>query len=169
MLSAKTARRRFVSAAVLMTVLCAAGTLSSCRKTRDASFIGTFRMGERVQIGPLVYQVLEAEWRNELGAGGRAPKDRYLFVRLSVTNSGGSTIAAPALTIEGGGKSYSEVTENTDKVDNWLGLLRNVAASQSEQGWIVFDAPMAAYKLVLVEGEVGQEKIAHVDIPVQLE
>jgi hypothetical protein len=169
MLSAKTGRRRLMSAAVLMTVLCTAGALSACRKKGDASFIGTFRMGERVQLGPLVYQVLESDWRAELGPGGRSPKDRYLFVRLSVTNSSGNTIAVPALTIEGGGKTYSEVTENTDKVDNWLGLLRNVAASQSEQGWIVFDAPMAAYKLVLTEGEVGQEKTAHVDIPVQLE
>ena len=50
-----------------------------------------------------------------------------------------------------------------------MGLLRNVAASQTEQGWIVFDAPVAAYKLVLEEGEVGEEKTAHVDIPVHLE
>jgi hypothetical protein len=126
-------------------------------------------MGEKVQTGALVYQVLEAEWRNELGNGGRSPKDRYLFIRLSVTNSSGTTVAAPALTIEGAGKTYSEVVENTEKVDNWMGLLRNVAASQTEQGWIVFDAPMAAYKLILEEGEVGQEKTAHVDIPVHLE
>jgi hypothetical protein len=169
MLSAKTGRRRIVSAAVLMTLLCTAGALSACRNKRDASFIGTYRMGERVQIGPLVYQVLETDWRAELGPGGRSPKDRYLFVRLSVTNSSGDTIAAPALIIEGNGKTYSEVVENTEKVDNWLGLLRNIGGSQSEQGWIVFDAPIAAYKLVITEGEVGQEKTAHVDIPVQLE
>jgi hypothetical protein len=169
MLPAKTARRRFMSATFLMAVLCAAGALSSCRNKRDASFIGTFRMGEKVQTGALVYQVLQAEWRNELGSGGRTPKDRYLFIRLSVTNSSGSTVAAPALTIEGAGKTYSEVVENTENVDNWMGLLRNVAASQTEQGWIVFDAPVAAYKLVLEEGEVGEEKTAHVDIPVHLE
>jgi hypothetical protein len=34
---------------------------------------------------------------------------------------------------------------------------------------VVFDAPMAAYKLVITHGEVGEEKYAHVDIPVELE
>jgi len=127
-------------------------------------------MGERVQLGPLVYQVLESDWRNELGADGRSPKDRYLFVKVSITNSSGSTISVPAFTIEGNGKSFPEVTEQMDKVDNWLGLLRNIGGSQTEQGWAVFDAPMATYKLVATDGgEIGSERFAHVDIPVQLE
>ena len=49
-------------------------------------------MGERVQVGPLVYQVLESDWRSELGSGGRTPKDRYLFVKVSITNSSGSPV-----------------------------------------------------------------------------
>jgi hypothetical protein len=166
MLSAKTALR-LMPAAVLM-VVCALAT-GACRKSRDSSFIGTFRMGEKVQMGPMVYQVLESEWRNELGSGGRTPKDRYLFLRLSITNGDSAPAAVSTLTLEGAGQTYSEVTEDMDKVDNWLGLLRNVGGSQTEQGWIVFDAPMAAYKLVITHGEIGQEKYAHVDIPVQLE
>jgi hypothetical protein len=73
------------------------------------------------------------------------------------------------MTLEGGGNTYSEVTEDMDKVDNWLGLLRNVGASQTEQGWIVFDAPLAAYKLIITHGDIGDEKVAHVDIPIHLE
>ena len=127
-------------------------------------------MGERVQIGPLVYQVLESDWRSELGGGGRTPKDRYLFAKVSITNSSGSPISVPGFTIESGDKSYSEVSEDMDKVDNWLGMLRTIAPSQTEQGWIVFDAPLAAYKLVVTDGgEVGSEKTAHVEIPVHLE
>ena len=55
-------------------------------------------------------------------------------------------------------------------MDNWFGLLRNIGPSQTEQGWIVFDAPMTAYKMVVTDGgEVGQKKRAHVEIPVHLE
>ena len=166
MLPAKTAGR-VISAAVLI-AMCAL-TLSACRKGRDASFIGTFHMGERVQIGPIVYQALESEWKTELGSGGRTPKDRFLFVRMSITNGGGSPTSVSNFTLEGNGKTYSEVTEDMDKVDNWLGLLRNVGGSQTEQGWVVFDAPVGAYKLVITHGDIGDEKSAHVDIPVQLE
>jgi Domain of unknown function (DUF4352) len=166
MLSAKTATR-LLPAAVLLAV-CAL-TIGACRKGRDSSFIGTFHMGERVQMGAMVYQVLESEWRTELGSGGRTPKDRYLFLRLSITNGAGSPDSVSALTLEGNGKTYTEVSEDMDKVDNWLGLLRNVGGSQTEQGWIVFDAPVGAYKLVITHGDIGEEKYAHVDIPVQLE
>lgn len=165
MLPVNAAFRRSLSTVALLCVLFAAG----CRKSQDASLIGTFHMGEKVQMGPVVYQVLESEWRNELGSGGRTPKDRYLFVRLSIANGAGLTESVPTMTIESGGKSYPEVTEDMDKVDNWLGLLRNVGGSQTEQGWIVFDAPMAAYKLVITQGDIGEEKTAHVEIPVQLE
>ena len=127
-------------------------------------------MGERVQVGPMVYQVLESDWRNELGAGGKAPKDRYLFIKVTIANSSGSSVSVPAFTIEANGKSYNEITEHMDKVDDWLGLLRNIGGSQTNQGWVVFDAPMAAYKLVATDGgDIGAEKFAHVDIPVELE
>jgi hypothetical protein len=166
MFSAKTVLR-LIPAAVL-TVVCVLA-LHGCRKTKDASFIGTFRMGERVQMGPMVYQVLESDWRTELGSGGRTPKERYLFLRMNITNGDSSASTISTLTLEGNGKTYSEVTEDMDKVDSWLGLLRNVGGSQTEQGWIVFDVPMGAYKLVITHGDIGEEKIAHVDIPVQLE
>ena len=166
MLPAKTALR-VIPAAVLM-VVCALAA-GACNKSKDASFTGTFRMGERVQMGSMVYQVLESEWRTELGSGGRTPRERYLFLRLSVTNGDRSPAGVSTLTLEGGGKTYSEVTEDMDKVDNWLGLLRNVGGSQTEQGWSVFDVPIAAYKLVITQGDIGEEKYAHVDIPVHLE
>ena len=123
MLSAKTARRLILPAALL--VLVCAIFASGCSKAQDASFIGTFHMGERVQVGPLVYQVLESDWRSELGSGGRTPKDRYMFVKLSITNTSGRPVS-PGVTIEGAGKTYTEVSEDMDKVDNWFGLLRNI-------------------------------------------
>jgi hypothetical protein len=159
---------RLISTALLM-IICLLVSAGCGGKGKDASFIGTFRMGEKVQIGSVVYQILQSEWRTELGSGGRTPRARYLFVRMSVTNESGSPVALSTLMLEGGGKTYAEVTEDMDKVNDWFGLLRNVGASQTEQGWVVFDAPMAAYKLVITHGEVGEEKYAHVDIPVELE
>ena len=168
MVSINTARRRSLTAVTL--VLFCAVFAGACQKKKDASFIGTFRMGERVQVGPLVYQILEADWKSELGSGGRSPRDRYLFVKVSITNNGSTAVAVPGFTVEGAGKSFAEVTEQMDTVDNWFGLLRNIRPSQTEQGWIVFDAPMAAYKLVATDGgDVDSEKYAHVDIPVHLE
>ena len=158
---------RSIAAAALLSLCTLA--FSACRKSAEPSFTGTFRMGEKVQVGPMVYEVLQSEWRSELGSGGRTPRERYLFVRLSVTNESSSPSSASTLTLEGAGKTYAEVTEDMDKVDDWLGLLRDVGASQTEQGWIVFDAPMAAYKLVITHGDVGDEKVAHVDLPVHLE
>lgn len=168
MVSLKTAWPLRLAAASLL-ILCAM-VVTGCDKAKDASFIGTFRMGERVQIGSIVYQILEADWRSELGEGGRNPRDRYLFLKVSIVNGSGSTVSVPGFTLEGGGKTYGEVTEQMEKVSDWLGLFRNIAASQTQQGWVVFDAPMAAYKLVVTDGgDIASEKFAHVDIPVHLE
>jgi hypothetical protein len=92
-------------------------------------------MGERVQAGPLIYNVLEAEWKPQLESSGRAPKERFLFIKVSMTNSSGSSVSAPAFTLESStGKTYEEVTEGLDGVTDWLGMLRTIAPAQTEQG-----------------------------------
>jgi hypothetical protein len=128
-------------------------------------------MGERVQAGPIIYTVLQAEWKTQLDGNGRAPKNRFLFLRVSITNSGGSKVSAPAFTLRAAdGKTYEEVTEGLEGVNNWLNIFRTVEPAQTETGYVIFDAPMAAYKLVMSDaGEIGQEKYAYVDIPVELE
>lgn len=142
--------------------------LTGCKDKRDPSFIGTFRMGEKVQAGDLIYSVLEANWRTEIA--GRAPENRFLFVNVSITNASKFSFSLPSFTLQAAGKSYAEVTDNMDNVQNWLGLLRNLGPNQSERGWVVFDVPMGAYRLVVSDGgELGSERVAHVDIPVQLE
>ena len=128
-------------------------------------------MGERVQVGPVIYNVLEADWRTALTEGGRAPQNRFLFVRLSITNSGGSTANVPSfeLASENGTRSQ-EVTENMAGVRDWLGLLRTVRPAATEQGVVVFDVPIGAYKLILPDGsDSASERYAEVEIPVQLE
>ncbi len=160
-------RMTCVTALTLAVLLALAG----CSRGKDISHIGTFRMGERVQAGSLVYTVLEAQWKTELDGNSRAPKNRFLFLRVSITNSGGSKVSAPAFTLKAtDGTIYEEVAEGLDGVNNWLNILRTVEPAHTETGWVIFDAPVAAYKLVMSDaGEVGSEKYAHVDIPVELE
>jgi hypothetical protein len=129
-------------------------------------------MGERVQAPPLVYNVFQAEWKPALTDGGRVPKHRFLFIRLSATNSGGRAVSIPPFQLESadGKTTYQEVTDGLEGVANWLGMLRSVEPAQTEQGYVIFDAPMAAYKLLMYDGkDVDREKYAIVEIPVSLE
>jgi hypothetical protein len=170
MLLRQSAWRLALAAAVACGALLLAGC--SCAKARtDNALIGTFKMGERVQAGKIIYNVLEAEWKAALTEGGRAPQHRFLFLRVSITNSGGQPVSVPAFELLGtNDTNYQEVTENMAGVRNWLGLLRTVAPATTEEGTVVFDAPLAAYKLVLRDGsEVDNERYAHVEVPVALE
>jgi hypothetical protein len=162
------AQWRLVLAATL--IVCAFAHVG-CSPRRDTSLIGTFQMGERVQVGPLVYTILESEWKTALSEGGAAPKNRFLFLRLSIMNSGSQPVASPGLTLLGPGDvSYPEMTDNLEQVSNSLGMLRNIAPGQTQNGYVVFDAPMGAYKLVVSDGgEIEHERHAHIEIPVHLE
>ena len=170
MQSRQSAWRLALAAAVACGTLLLTGC--SCGKAQtDNAFIGTFKMGERVQAGKIIYNVLEAEWKTALTEGGRAPQHRFLFLRVSMTNSGGEQVNVPAFELESdNGTRYQEVTENLEGVRNWLGLLRTVRPATTEQGIVVFDVPLAAHKLIIVDGsEVDNERYAHIEIPVQLE
>ncbi len=46
------------------------------------------------------------------------------------------------------GHSYTELADGSN-VPNWLGVVRNVAPTQTEQGYVVFDAPTRHYRLRL--------------------
>lgn len=159
-------RTGVLAATLLLGVLANAG----CGKGKDASLIGTFRMGERVQAGPIVYTVLESEWKTALSEGGRAPAHRFLLLKVTLANGGARAVAVPGLRLRNSqGEEFPEQTEGLQDLPNWLGILRNLQPGQSESGYIVFDVPVAAYKLVVSDGgDIGSEKIAWIDIPVDL-
>lgn len=51
-----------------------------------------------------------------------------------------------------------------------MGLLRIVGPSETKTGAILFDAPLASYKLEITDGaDIENELIAYVDIPLQME
>jgi hypothetical protein len=144
--------------------------LAGCQQQARTNL--TYEMGERVEIGPFVYVVVESAWRSELGKGfqTRAPKDRFLMLTMSVTNSGGSEVSVPLLKIEGSnGQVYQELNDGTG-VTNWLGVLRTVKPAETLQGRILFDAPLGAFRLQVPDGgETGYEKYSWVTIPLSLD
>lgn len=142
----------------------------SCRDKRTAT--KSFRMGERVTVGNLVYSVAHSTWQTHLGEGGgqRVPENRFVTVEVTVSNSGSQEVAVPLLTlVDANGKAYLE-SENGEGVSNWMGLLRIVKPVQALNGNLLFDVPRASYKLQLTDGaEPDEEKTAFVDIPLEME
>jgi hypothetical protein len=148
-----------------LAAITAALLLASCGNEGKAYPVRTYNMGERVQLGHIVYQVFETQWMTHLGEGtdARVPQQRFFLVRLSAVNGAGGEIAVPGFTVEDdSGKSYQEISDGTG-VPQWIGYLRNVKPAESAQGNVLFDAPPRHYKMKITD-EDG-ERTAYVDIP----
>src|SRR5262245_52276934 len=122
-------------------------TQIGCVKPPPATQV--FRMGERAQVGPLIYNVFEADWKTQIGEGAQArmPMRRFLIVHLSVTNSGSEALSVPGLRlIDDAGHLYSESMDGQN-VASWLGLIRKLKPADTLEGNILFDAEPKSYKL----------------------
>jgi len=144
--------------------------LAGCQREADQKL--SYAMGERVTNGPLTYIVVESAWSTQLGElfTARVPENRFLLISLSVTNGGGGPVSLPLFTLEdGNGKQYKELSDGTG-VSNWMGILRTIDPGQTQQGKLLFDVPLTAFKLLLPnDGEPGYEKFAIVDIPLRID
>ena len=140
--------------------------LGSCSKS--AAPLTTFHMGEKVTVGSLIYTVLSADWKSNLGDGKTVAKDRFLVIHLSVTNSGGAAIGSPlAELIDAQGKESGEL-QDAKNLPQWLGLMRSVSPAATETGTIAFDVPLGIYKLKVSDGNIENEKSALIEIPLEL-
>lgn len=149
----------------LLATVVVAFFLNACSSEENTFPVRTYTMGERVQLGHLVYVAFETQWLTHIGEGpdARIPQNRFFLVRMSETNGMGSDVIIPNATVEDdSGKSYSELS-NGEGVPQWMGFLRSVKPAESAQGNLVFDAPPRHYKLRLSD-ETG-ERIAYIDIP----
>jgi len=128
-------------------------------------------MGERVPIGQMTYSVVENTWRNQLGESFRVrnPEQRFLLIKISVTNGTGKDVAIPLLTLEASnGQTFRELA-NGEGVDGWFGLLRTVSPGETQQGNILFDVPLTSYKLRIPDvADAGLERYVTVEIPLRL-
>jgi hypothetical protein len=139
--------------------------LTSCGEGETTFPIRTFNLGERVELGHIVYVVFETQWMTHLGEGAdaRIPQHRFFLVRLSAVNSGGSDVTVPTMTItDDSGNTITELSDGTG-VPQWTGYLRSVKPADSVQGNVLFDAPPRRYKLKITD-ETG-DRAALVDIP----
>lgn len=129
-------------------------------------------MGEKVQAGPLIYTVVDTQWRSQLGEpeNPRVPTNRFLLVKLSVTNSGGLSEAIPALVLEDiAGQTHPELTE-APGLERWFGALRRITPAQTQDGYVVFDVPTGAYKLQLTDDtDLANPVIHSVELPPNLD
>ena len=144
--------------------------LAAC--TKQTALNVDYPMGERVTIGPLTYNVVEAVWRSQLGDAFkvRVPEQRFFLLTISVTNGGGKEISVPLLTLQDQkGQNFLESSDG-EGVTEWFGLLRNLAPAQTQQGRILFDVPLTSYRLRLTDGnDTGAEKYGWVEIPLRID
>lgn len=129
-----------------------------------------FKMGEKIEVGGLIYTVLEADWRSQLGEGASAqvPKHRYLLLKLTVTNSGGQQRDIPLLQIENAAREQFMELAEVKELPGWMGMIRLLQPGGIEDGWIVFDAPPGSYNLKVVSREGEDEVSRYVEIPLTL-
>jgi hypothetical protein len=149
----------------LIAALTAALLTASCGGDEKSYPVRTYNMGERIQLGHLVYLVFETQWMTHIGDGpdARVPQHRFFLIRLSAVNSSNADLAVPTFTIQDdNGNTYNELSDGTG-VPQWITYLRTVKPAESAQGNALFDAPPRHYKLK-IQDEDG-ERTALVDIP----
>jgi len=144
--------------------------LGGCQQQRQVR--SDFSMGERVPVGQMTYSVVESAWRTQLGESfkTRTPENRFLLIKVSVTNGTGKDVSIPLLTLESSnGQTFQEVA-NGEGVDNWFGLLRTISPGQTQQGNILFDVPLTSYKLRVPDiNDTGFDGYASIQIPLRMD
>ena len=127
--------------------------------------VRTYGMGDRVELGHLIYTIYETRWLTEIGegAGARVTQNRFFLIRMTVGSSSSSESLIPDMSIEDDrGTSYPELS-NGDGIPQFVGALHPVTLANPVVGYALFDAPPGHYKLHLSD-EDGQRQ-AVVDIP----
>ena len=154
---------RYRRVILLRAVAGAALSLAACYPEPDP--VRTYAMGERAVLGHLAYNVFDTQWLTHIGDGpdAKVPQSRFFLVRMSATNSLGTEVMVPNVSVEDdSGHSYPEISTDVG-APQWFGVLRSVKPAESAQGNVVFDAPPGHYK-VKVRDETG-DRIAYIDIP----
>jgi Domain of unknown function (DUF4352) len=126
----------------------------------------TYSAGEKAAVDPLTYSVIDTEVLPQLGNDAltaRTPKSRFYLVKISVSNSSNEDVTIPGLVlVDDSGQEYPEVADGTN-VPNWMGVVRKVGGTQTEQGTILFDAPARHYRLRLTDETDPREY--YIDVP----
>jgi hypothetical protein len=148
--------------AICLTIL----PLISCSRAPANKQPVIYAAGDKATIGPLVYNMTDAEFTQQLGDdpnSARTAQHRFYLLKLSVSNSGNEDKPIPAMAlVDDDGAAYNELSDGTG-VPNWLGVVRKVAAAQTEQGNVAFDVPLKHYRLRL--NDPLDEREVAIDVP----
>jgi hypothetical protein len=151
-------RSAFIALSLALT---AAGCSSSQKPATTV-----YAAGDKATIGPLVYSVIDTEVTQQVGDDPKSPRtaqERFYLIRVSVTNASSDEQPIPTMTlVDDAGKSYTELADGSG-VPNWLGVVRRVGPTQTEQGVVIFDAPTKHYRLRLNDA-LDEREIA-IDVP----
>jgi hypothetical protein len=97
--------------------------------------VGTYPMGERVQVGPYIYTVLEANYKSQLSeeASAAAPKGRFLVIKMTITNAGKDEAPIPQMTlVNNSNQTVPELQEIKEDLPTWFGgVLRRMKPAQT--------------------------------------
>jgi hypothetical protein len=152
--------------AALIAISLLALPLISCSSLTSKKQPVIYAAGDKATIGSLIYNLTDAETAPQLGDDpntARTPQNRFYLVKVSVSNSGNDDLPIPAMTlVDESGQTVNELADGAG-VPNWLGVVRKVAAAQTEQGYVAFDAPIKHYRLRLNDA-LDENEIA-IDIP----
>jgi hypothetical protein len=148
----------------ILAAVIAAFLLNACSPNRSAQ-VRTYSLGEKAELGHIIYTVYETQWAPQFGEGptARVPQHRFFLVRMAAVNSSAVDLIVPNVTIEDDkGNSYPELRDG-DSAPAWIGYLRRVKPAESARGNLLFDAPPAHYRLRLTDE--NEENSAYFDIP----
>jgi hypothetical protein len=141
-------------------------TLAACRDQSRSGEVGTVNIGERAQVGPLIYTVLDTQWMVSMGEENspRLPSNRFFIVNITIVNGGGKeAVSVPTFSlIDDNGKTYTEL-ESGDGVPQWLGFVRKIRPADTTQGNIIFDVPQKHFKLRVADDT--DTSYGYIDIP----
>jgi hypothetical protein len=154
-------RSALICISILSLAAAGCSTASSAKKEPTI-----YAAGEKAVVGPLTYSVTDTEMTQTLGddpAGARNAQDRFYLVKIAVSNSSSTDQPIPAMTlVDDDGHSVAELADGAN-VPDWLGVVRKVGPTQTEQGVVAFDAPTKHYRLRL--NDPFDEKEISIDVP----
>jgi hypothetical protein len=158
--------RRTIASSAAGALCLMLSALSGCAEKQ-----AVHQIGEKVQLGGVIYSVLDTEWASQLDAGGAAPRlpqHRFLIVRVSVNNAGNREVNLPLLHLVGTDRAEHLELADGQGVTGWMGILRTLNPTESKDGRLLFDVPdTGSYSLRLTDGSSEQEseKTAMVTLP----
>ncbi|MBK9166748.1 MAG: DUF4352 domain-containing protein [Bryobacterales bacterium] len=149
-------------------VLLVACFVTGCGGNREPR-VHSVQMGDRVELSPFVYHVIDARWETQLGTDitARLPQHRYLVVKLTAVNSGAAPAPIPGLALEDdAGRTFQESADGAGLAD-WLGLIRTVKPADMLEGTVVFDVEPRSYRLRLADSDAV--RTALVELPLRFD